>query len=101
MTSAHKISERTPIAASRVKPSADGLGDRLRGVERARPEVAINDAERGECCRGRRSLSGAGRYGTSSALATTDIGFRPPRRRPPTLITGLPAAEVSPPRRAA
>ena len=34
------------------KLSTDGLDDRLQGVERTRPEVAIDDAERGECrCR--------------------------------------------------
>jgi hypothetical protein len=48
----------------RGKPSADGLGDRLQGVERARPEVAIDDAERGEGCRRRRAPSGAGGHGT-------------------------------------
>jgi hypothetical protein len=45
------------------KLSTDGLDDRLQGVERARPEVAIDDAERGECCCRRRSPSDAGRRG--------------------------------------
>jgi hypothetical protein len=44
MTSAHKISESTPIAVSGGKPSADGLDDRLQGIQRARPEVAIDNA---------------------------------------------------------
>src|SRR6267378_2046594 len=91
MTSAHKISERTPIAASGVNrpPSTDGLGDRLQGVERARPKVAIDDAERGERCRGRHSLSGAGRHGPlfsacndrhripAPSATAADAGYRP------------------------
>jgi hypothetical protein len=42
------------------KLSTDGPDDRLQGIERARPEVAIDDAERGECCCGCRSPGEAG-----------------------------------------
>ena len=73
----------------RGKPSTDGLGDRLQGVEWARPEVAIDDAERGECCRGRRSPSDGGRHGPlltaggdrhlipAPSATSADAGYRP------------------------
>jgi hypothetical protein len=71
------------------KPSTDGLGDRLQGVERARAEVAIDDAERGECRGGRRSLNGAGRDDPllsacgdrhripAPSATSADAGYRP------------------------
>src|SRR5882724_8592951 len=82
MTSAHKISERTPMAASGINLSTDGLGDRLQGVERARPEVAIDDAERSECCGGRRSPSDAGRHGALFGGGPDRHPLHPPWRRP-------------------
>jgi hypothetical protein len=81
MTSAHKISERTPIAASGGKLSADSLDDRLQGVERARPEIAADDAERGECCCGRRSPSDAGWRGALFSGCDDRHPFHPPWRR--------------------
>jgi hypothetical protein len=80
MTSAHKISESD--GGLRGKPSTDGLGDRLQGVERARPEVAIDDPERSECCGGRRSPSDAGRHGTLFGGCHDRHPFHPPWRRP-------------------
>jgi hypothetical protein len=63
----------------RGKLSTDGLDHRLQGVERTRPEVAIDDAERGECRYGCRSPSDAGVHGALFSGSDDRHRIRPPQ----------------------